>query len=268
MIRESESPWSSPLVAVKKKSGETRFAVDFRVLNSMCIPDSYPLPRIDETLDWLSRKKVFSILDASAAYWTIPLSEESCELTAFSTPWGLFEFLVMPFGLTSAGAVYSRFIQKVLQDGVDPEASEAYLDDILVGTPDPWEHLEKLREVFEAHRKAGIKLNPSKTTLFEASVEYLGHQVSSEGIRMIPSYVQRICDWPRPKDTQDLRRLIGFFSYYRSFVPHFAEYAAVLNAQRNAEKLEWTPQMEDSLNYLKEAFRGDQVRAYPVFEEG
>ena len=151
IVQPSSSPWSSPLVLVKKKDGGVRYAVDYRQLNDVCVPDSYPLPRISETLDKLSGKKVFSTLDASSAYWNIPLHPESCELTAFSTPWGLFEFRYMPFGLTSAGAVYSRFIGDVIINDTNEDCTSAYLDDVICGTEDSWGHLKELRVIFAAH---------------------------------------------------------------------------------------------------------------------
>ena len=269
VIEESQSPWSSPLVPVRKKDGTTRYAVDYRMVNSCCIPDAYPLPRIGDTLDRLSQKGVFSTVDATSAYWCIPLHPDSREITAFSTPWGLFHWLVMPFGLTNAGSVYSRFIAKVLEEGgTDPEKTSSYLDDAIIGTKDTREHVKELRVVLEAHKRAGIKLNPGKTTLFEKEVVYLGHQVTKTGIKMVPSYIQRILDWPQPKTVQELKRLLGFLSYYRSYIVGFAEQAAVLNEQRNKKVLVWTPEMTESMEKLKEAFKEGPMRAYPIFGKG
>ena len=269
IIEPSSSPWSSPLVAVRKKDGGTRWAVDFRRVNDCCISDSYPLPRVQETLDKLSGKRIFSTLDAASAYWTIPMEEDSKEYTAFSTPWGLYQFCVMPFGLTSAGAVYSRFVQQVLEEGVAPEDVDAYLDDVVVSTQEEEAHLERLREVLQRHREAGIKLNPTKTVLFEKEVEFLGHRVSEKGISMVPEYVDRILQWPRPTNVVELRRAIGFLNYYRNFIQGFSELAAPLNEKRSLKgDFQWTKSMEDSFQKLKEAFKKGPVRAYPVFKEG
>ena len=269
VIEKSQSPWSSPLVPVRKKDGTTRYAVDYRQLNSACIPDAYPLPRIGDTLDKLSQKGVFSTLDASSAYWTIPLHKDSRELTAFSTPWGLYQWRVLPFGLMNAGSVYSRFIARVLEEGgTDPEKTSSYLDDAIIGTKETREHVEELRVVLEAHRRAGIKLNPGKTMLFEKEVTYLGHQVTKTGIKMVPEYIQRILDWPQPKTVQELKRVLGFLSYYRAYIVGFAEQAAVLNEQRNKKILNWTPEMTESMEKLKQAFKEGPMRAYPIFGEG
>ena len=132
IIEPSSSPWSSPLVAVKKKDGSTAGLWTFRQVNNCLVSDGNPLPRVQETLDKMAGKRYFSTLDASAAYWTIPMKKESKEYTAFSTLWGLYQFLVMPFGLCSAGAVYLRFVQQVLDKGVDRKDVDAYLDDIAV----------------------------------------------------------------------------------------------------------------------------------------
>ena len=269
VIEKSQSPWSSPLVPVRKKDGSLRYAVDYRVVNDNCIPDAYPLPRIGDTLDRLAEKGVFSTMDATSAYWCIPLHPDSREITAFSTPWGLFHWLVMPFGLMNAGSVYSRFIARVLEEGgTDPDKTSSYLDDAIIGTKDTREHIEELRVVLEAHKRAGIKLNPSKTMLFEREVTYLGHQVTKTGIKMVPEYIQRILDWPQPKTVKELKSLLGFLSYYRTYIVGFAEQAAVLNEQRNKKVLVWTPEMTESMETLKAAFKAGPMRAYPIFGEG
>ena len=140
VIEPAESPWASPLVPVKKKKGPTRWATDFRILNSLTIDDSFPTPNISEVLETLSESKVFSTLDASNAYHSISIEEKSRPLTAFTT---------------------------------------AYLDDLLLHTQDVPSHMKLLKLVLEAHRAAGIKLNPEKTCLFQATVEYLGYQIST-----------------------------------------------------------------------------------------
>ena len=146
----------------------------------------------------------------------------------------------MPFGLTSAGSIYSRFISKVLEEGADPEHTSAYLDDIIIGTVEEQAQLRELAALFALHWKYGIKLNPKKTILFETTLEYLGHKMTSQGIAMIPEYIERILNWPQPTTVAELLWLLGFLNYYRSYIIWFAEHAAILNAQCNTKELEWT----------------------------
>ena len=269
IIEPSSSPWSSPLVAVKKKDGSTAGLWTFRQVNNCLVSDGNPLPHVQETLDKMAGKRYFSTLDASAAYWTIPMKKESKEYTAFSTLWGLYQFLVMPFGLCSAGAVYLRFVQQVLDKGVDRKDVDAYLDDIAVATQTEGQHVERLREVLQRHRETGIKLNPGKTVLFEREVEYLGHRVSQEGISMVPDYVSRILEWPVPENVTELRSAIRFLNYYRAFIKNFAELAAPLNEKRSHNgEFVWTKEMDESFRKLKQAFKSGPVRAYPWFQEG
>ena len=267
VIEESKSPWSSPLVPVKKKDGEIRWAVDFRKVNSYLQSDSYPLPNIQQLLEKAGGNRYFSSLDAVQAYFTISMDEKSRQYTAFAAPQGLFEFSRMPFGLKSAPAVYSRFICAAL-NSCGTAHLNCYLDDILIFTMTLTEHLTKLREVFEAHRRAGIKLKPKKTYLFQTECQYLGHMLSEKGIAMVPEYVERINNWPSPTNVVELNCMLGFFNYYRSFIPGFAELTREMNAQKRVMKLVWTETMEKNLKILKEKFNKYPIRSTPKFDNG
>lgn len=149
-VQPSCSPWSSPVVMVRKRDGSNRFCVDYRGLNAVTKADTFPLPRIDDLLDQLSKARYFSILDLASGFWQIQVEPKSREKTAFTTPHGLFEFRVMPFGLTNAPAVFQRLIQKVL-GGLNPEDGNgfvtAYIDDILVYSRTLEDHLSHLQKV-------------------------------------------------------------------------------------------------------------------------
>ncbi|MCP3665894.1 MAG: RNA-directed DNA polymerase [Gammaproteobacteria bacterium] len=162
VIEASKSPWSSPLVPVKKKDGSVRWAVDYRLLNKHLFMDSYPLPRIQQLVEKAGGHRVYSALDAVAAYYTIPVAMESRPLTAFTSPLGLYQSTRMPFGLATAPSVYSRFIQAILNP-LGMAGLQAYLDDILLYHNGMQEHLDRLEQVFQAHREGGIRLKPSKT---------------------------------------------------------------------------------------------------------
>jgi hypothetical protein len=180
VIEPSMSPWASALVASKKKNGKTRWCVDYRALNEATTKDAYPMPLIEENLAQLSKSRVFSSVDGSGAFHVVDLEEDAKPKTAFATPWGLYQFKRMPFGLCNAPATYSRLMHIVLQH-IPAEQALSYLDDTLVHSPDLQHHHKYLRNVLEAHRAAGLKLQPSKCHFFLKEVEYLGHMVSEKG---------------------------------------------------------------------------------------
>ncbi len=163
---------------------------------------------------------------------TAKVEESSRPITAFATTFGLYQFLRMPFGLRNAGASYCRFVQRLV-DVLGVPGIVAYLDDVLVHSEDLDTHVNLLKLVFDAHKEAGIRLNASKTHLFQEEVEYLGHLVNAEGIKLIPSYVQKIVDWPLPQTGKELSAFLGFTNYYRDFLPGFANVMAELNSVKN-----------------------------------
>ena len=178
---------------VTKKIGETRWVLDFRQVNDLSVTNSFPTPNISEILNSLGKSRYFSCLDVSNTYHTIEIEESSRPITAFATFFGLYQFVRMPFGLKNAGASYCRFVQRFV-DILGVPGIVAYLEDVLVHSADLDSHVNLLKLVFSAHKEAGIRLNASKTHLFQEEVEYLGHLVSAEGVKLIPSYVQKITD--------------------------------------------------------------------------
>jgi deoxyuridine 5'-triphosphate nucleotidohydrolase len=265
VIEPSTSPWASPLVPVRKKDGSTRWAVDFRRLNACLEQDSYPLPRIQTLLERAGGHRVYSALDATQAYFNIEIEPESRSLTAFATPHGLWQFRRMPFGISTAPAVYSRFIAAAMNP-LGSEICQSYLDDVISYNKEVAAHVPQMREVFTAHRTAGIKLKAKKTQLFQRRIQYLGHLLSEEGIGMVPEYTQRIRGWPSPKTVAELNSMLGFLGYYRLFIPEYAERTADMNSQKKAVKLNWTPNMEREFEQLKAEFERAPIRAVPDFE--
>jgi len=199
-----------------KKNGGLRMCLDFRKLNSLTIRDSYQLPRIDETLDSLAGATIFSSLDLQSGYWQIELNEQDKEKTAFSVPGvGFFECERMPFGLTNAPSTFQRMMERTLS-GL--KNCLVYIDDIIVYSTDVETHIEKLKEVFERLRKAGLLLKPSKCKLFRDKIKYLGHVISADGIETDPEKIEVIKKWQMPSTVHELRQTIGFFSCYRKYV--------------------------------------------------
>ena len=268
IIEESISPWGSPMVPAKKAGGapgEIRWAIDYRALNSVTIADSYPIPNIDEVLERLAGSKFYSALDAAAAYHTIPVEKNSRPLLAFLTPMGLYQFSRMPFGPKNSGAVYARFVDMILQKIRSPNVV-AYIDDILVFTKNLENHLKELKSVFEAHRIAGIMLRSKKTKLFTEETKYLGFDVSSKGIKMRRSYVEKILDWPRPTSTAQLRTFLGFTSYYRSFIKDYSNLTNEMNGMRMGKNLEWSDEIDWKFKELKKRFEQMPLRSYPRYD--
>ena len=177
VIEPSKSPWSSPVVLVRKKDGGVRFCVDYRQLNRITKLDEYPLPRVDDTLDQLAGAKFFTTLDLASGYWQVAMDEAAHDKTAFSTYSGLYEFTKMPFGLVNAPATFQRLMENMLA-GLVREGCLIYLDDILVTGKTFEEHNRNLRKVLVRLREAGLRLKPKKCFFAQLEVEYLGHNYS------------------------------------------------------------------------------------------
>ncbi|GFX31606.1 retrovirus-related Pol polyprotein from transposon 17.6 [Trichonephila clavipes] len=192
VIEPSSSSWASPIVLVRKKDGSTRFCVDHRQLNDVTKKDSYPLPRIDDTLDTLASNTWFSTLDLKSGYWQVEPHPDHKEKTAFTMGQGLWQFKVMPFGLCNAPATFEHLMETVL-GGLSYNACLVYLDDIIVGRSFE-EHLKYIRRVLQKLKEAKLKLSPSKCHLFRREVTYLRHIISADGVRIDPDKISAVKD--------------------------------------------------------------------------
>lgn len=268
VIRPSHSPYSSPMVLVRKPSGKFRLCLDMRRLNSASETDAYPMPRINSILEKLREANYITTIDLKQGYWQVPLSDESKPLTAFTVPGkGLFEFVVMPFGLHSAGATFQRLLDKVIGPELEPRAF-AYLDDLIIVSKTFEEHLVLLRDVFERLRMAQLKLNPEKCHFCRRELKYLGHVVSSNGIKTDPEKVRAITDFPTPKSVRTLRSFLGLASWYRRFVEDFAKLTLPLTKllRKNA-RWEWTETHERAFKELKGRLSSTPVLACPDYNK-
>ncbi|EYC17459.1 hypothetical protein Y032_0030g2061 [Ancylostoma ceylanicum] len=229
IIEESTSPWASPIVLVAKKDGSLRLCVDYREVNKVTKKDSYPIPSIDVILQNLKGKKWFSPLDLASGYWQIPLTKRAKEISAFTTTSGLYQFRVLPFGLTAAPAVFQRFMEKVLGELIGPEVA-VYIDDIIIATETLERHTEVLGAVLDAFQRANLKIKPQKCRLVEPAIQFLGHIVDKDGVRTDPEKIEKIKNYPRPSNLAQLRTFLGMAEYYQKFVLRFAEIAKPLYA--------------------------------------
>ena len=228
IVRPSSSPYASPIVVVQKKTGEIRLCVDYRELNARTRKDAYPLPRIDESLDALSGARWFSTLDLASGYNQVPMAEKDKEKTAFCTPFGLFEFNRMPFGLCNAPGTFQRLMERIFGDQ-SLQSLLLYLDDIVIFSTTFSQHLQRLDLVLSRLRHHQLKLKLSKCHFFQSQVQYLGHIVSAAGVATDPEKIRAVTEWPAPTTLKELRAFLGFASYYRRFVEGFAKLAAPLH---------------------------------------
>ena len=261
IIEPSDSPWAAAVVMVPKKVSGWRLCLDYRPVNGVTQKDSYPLPRIDESLDLVSGSSWFSSLDLRSGYYQVPLSPEARPKTAFCTGRGLWQFKVLSFGLCNAPATFARLMDRVLA-GVPRQQCLVYLDDILAHGSSFETALGALRQVLERIRTAGLKLHPEKCHFMQREVTFLGHKVGEEGIGTLGNKVQAVTDWPAPTNQKQLKSFLGLASYYRRFVRGFSCTAAPLFQllQKDCDFL-WTEQCQEAFTSLQRALSEAPVLA-------
>ena len=268
VIRVSNSPWMAPPVMVKKKDGTIRFCIDYRNLNKITQKDAYPLPLPDQVQDKLSGMNFFSKLDLNSGYWQIPILESDKEKTAFSPGpgMGLYEFNVLPFGLTSGPSFFQRVMDQILK-GLG-YCKDNFIDDILVFSPDIESHRTALRDVFLRLRKSNLTLRGKKCEIGKPSVTYLDHTFSSMGMSPEPSKVESIVNWVPPESQKELRRFLGLVNYYRRYIDRCASITEPLNSMLAKDVVfEWTEKADIAFNRLKELLASHPVLVCPDFSK-
>lgn len=271
IIKNSTSPFNSPILLVPKKSSpdekKWRLVIDFRQLNKLIVPDKFPLPRIDDILDHLGRAKYFTTLDLMSGFHQIPLDENSKSYTAFSTDKGHFEFNRLPFGLNISPNSFQRMMSIALS-GLPPQCAFLYIDDIIVVGCSVNHHITNLYKVFQQLRKFNLKLNPKKCHFFKNEVTYLGHNISEKGIQPDKTKYSVISNYPVPKNADDVRRFVAFCNYYRRFIRNFAEITNPLNKLlRKNTPFKWSEECENSFATLKSKLISPQILQFPDYEK-
>ncbi|KAJ8340547.1 hypothetical protein SKAU_G00351800 [Synaphobranchus kaupii] len=224
ILKESRSPYASPIVVARKRNGSVRMCIDYRTLNNRTIPDQYTMPRLDDALDCLSGSKWFSVLDLRSGYYQIAMADEDKDKTAFICPLGFYQYERMPQGITGAPATFQRLMERAVSD-MHLLQVLVYLDDIIVFGKTLEEHEECLLKVLDRLEEVGLKVSIDKCQFCQPQVKYVGHIVSEFGIATDPEKVEVVTHWKRPTDLKSLRSFLGFCGYYRRFI---ANYSAIV----------------------------------------
>lgn len=269
VIEPSYSPWRSPVLLVEKSSGKKRLCLDSRQLNKVTKKDSYPLPRVSSVLDNLKNARYLSTVDLKSAFWQIPLEDSSKEKTAFGLSGkGLYQFKVMPFGLSNAAQTQQRLMDRLFPSEYEGKIF-TYLDDIVIVNADFEDHLSSLRWVKEQLSMAGLSINMEKCEFGRPSLKYLGYIVDKEGLRTDPDKVSAILNYPRPSTFTELKRFIGLASWYRRFVDNFAIVAAPLHdltkGGRKGKLIDWNEEAEIAFVDLKTALTTTPILCVPDY---
>lgn len=252
IIQESQSEYASPIILVRKANGDYRLCVDYRSLNAITVKERFPLPNIEDQLCKLSGKKVFTNLDLYSGYHHVALEPESIHKTAFVTPDGLYEYLRVPFGLANAPSVFMRVIQKLVKM-VGSQELCAFMDDLLLATTNVDEGLCLLERVLFQLRSSDLKLNAEKCSFLKGRVNYLGHDISAQGIRPGERKIEAVAKFPVPTNLHELRQFLGLCSYFRKYVEHFALLAKPLTElTKKSVKWQWNEEQMQSFKNLKD----------------
>src|SRR6266487_3393771 len=272
IIRKSKSPWSSPVVFVPKKGGEIRFCIDFRRLNKVTRKDNHPLPRIDEMLDKFEGSQWFSSIDLASAYWQVEMDERDIEKTAFITSEGLYESLVMPFGLCNAPATFQRLMHEVLGNLIYTKAP-VYLDDIIIHSKTFEQHLKDIEEVFGKLRDARLMSKENKCEFCAPEIKFLGYIIGKDGKKVDPDKVEKVRNYPRPENISQLRGFLGLASYYRKFIKDFSKKVKPMTkllerTKREAKKGKWEKEMQKGIrnNEFLEKWGKEQEKSYELMK--
>lgn len=251
IVRESNSPYASPIILVRKKTGDKRLCIDYRQLNKKTIKQHYPLPCMEDQMNRLADNSFYSALDLASGYYQIELTEQSKAKTAFVTPDGQWEFNRMPFGLANAPAIFQRTVNKAL-GSLKFNTAVAYMDDILVPSKTVDDGLQKLEVIFDRIRAANLTLKLSKCHFFQTSVDFLGFEVSANGIRPGSKKTDAVHHFPVPKNVHNVRQFIGLASFFRKFIKNFATIAKPLTGLlKNNAPWKWGEEQHQAFENLK-----------------
>jgi hypothetical protein len=263
VIRESNSPYASPVVVVKKPDGSDRVCIDFRKLNKITVFDPEPMPTAADLFQQLAGSKFFSKIDLCKGYWQVPVREEDIPKTAFITPDATYECLKMPFGMVNSGATLKRGMRKMLK-GMDNVI--CYWDDLLVHTKTWEEHLKTLRKLFTRLTEADLTVRPSKCILGTDNVDFIGHSLKEGQKGLLEGNVAKIQNAPRPTTKKQVRSFMGLAGFYREYIPNFAAITAPLTdlvKKGCPNQVQWGPAQEKAYQTVRDLLSREPVLRLP-----
>ncbi|KAL5013072.1 hypothetical protein ScPMuIL_011623 [Solemya velum] len=268
IIEDSDSPYSAPMVLVKRPEASLRICIDFRELNRVTVFDPRPMPRMDDVLNRLGKAKYLSKIDLTKGYWQVPLDEDAKQKSSFVTPFGQYRFTVMPFGMVCAPATFVRLMAKVLQ-GYE-SFTEAFIDDIGVYS-DTWnDHIEHLRLVFLALRESNLSAKPSKCSFGFPELVFLAHVVGNMMVKPTLDKLAIVQNFPQPLTKKQVKSFLGFVGFYRKFVQNFATLAIPLTdltKKSMPNKVIWNETLQQAFESLKLVLLKGPVLRSPDFEK-
>ena len=254
LIRPSKSPCGATILFARKKDGSLQLCVDYRKLNQMTVKNVYPLPLIDELLDRLNSSKIFTSLDLKDAYWLLRIAEGDEWKTAFQTRYGLYEYLIMPFGLSNAPGCFQAYVNSCFSDMID-KFLKIYMDDFLIHSVTYDEHVQHVRSVLQRVIEKKMKVNLKKCTFHTTKTAFLGYEVSDTGVNMLPDRVKTIIEWKPPTDVKAVQSFLGFCNFYRAFIPQYSEIAVALTDLTKKDRtFEWSLAAQTAFESLKQRF--------------
>ena len=273
-IRPSKSPWCNAIVLVRKKDGTLRFCIDFRKPNARTKKDSYPLPRMQETMESMVGARFFSSMDLKSRFWQVRMSEKSRQYTVFTVgSLGVYEFLRMPYGLCNAPATFQRLMQGCLGE-LNLTYALVYLDDVIVYSNTEEDHLRQLQAVFERFHEHGLKLKPSKCSFLRKQITFLGHEVSADGMKPGDLNLKGIAEMAPPANYTEERRFLGMTGFFRRFIKKYAHIAKPLNnilegeaSKLKSEVVTLSPDALEAFEKLKMCCMTTPVLAFADFEK-
>ena len=263
-IQHNSSPFSSPVLLVKKRDGTWRFCVDYRALNAITVRDRFPIPTVDELLDELGGATWFSKLDLMQGYHHILIRESDISKTAFRMHHGHYEFRVMPFRLCNAPSSFQATMNNLFQRYLRRYII-VFFDEILIYSRFFSDHLRHLEIALQVLKEGEFTLEFSKCSFAQQKIEYLGHVVSGEGVQPLSDKVQAIQQWPPPCTAQALRGFLGLVGFYRRFIRNYTMLATPLTNLLTKEEFHWTVEAEVAFKKLKQAMTHSPVLALPDF---
>lgn len=272
IIRPSESAWSSPIWIVPKKADASgkqkwRLVVDFRKVNEKTIDDKYPIPNIADVLDKLGKCQYFTTLDLASGFHQVEMDPMDIPKTAFNVEHGHFEFLRMPMGLKNSPSTFQRVMDNILR-GLQNQICLVYLDDIIVFSTSLQEHIINLEKVFQRLRESNFKIQMDKSEFLKLETAYLGHVISSEGVKPNPDKIAAIEKYPIPKTPKEIKQFLGLLGYYRKFIPDFAQITKPLTqCLKKGKKITFDPEYVKSFEKCKTLLTNDPILKYPDFDK-